>query len=245
MIDDIITILVIIIILSVIIYQLQSTSSTPTKSASIFGSSFFKKDDIEYVIVRDSKDNDNLSRIHAAEFLAPTGTIVLWPGVVEPDGWGFCNGSPIPAESELRNKLGVTNTPNLGGVAIEGATTNVETSNINSTDGSNTIQLTTNHIPLHNHSLSWGGTASGKFQPLPWDSYIRMQDYNRSTTRCQEVNDDGGDKKSAYTIGTNASDYNWDPLREISLVTATNNTGTTTTLDIRQPSIILNYIIKF
>jgi len=229
--------MIIIILVILMFIDLYRRPSIPTVSASISGNSFFKKDGIEYVVVKDS--NGNLSRIHADKFLAPTGTIVLWAGSTAPPGWGICNGSvTIPSDSDLRTLLSRTTTPNLGHYAVQGATS----TNLNSKFGANTTELNNTHIPPHTHTLTWGGTNSNKFQPLPWAAYVNME----SSEKCREVNDDGNDRKNAHGIGNNSSNLNFDGIPTVLLgTTIENNTSSTTTINIRQPSIILNYIIKF
>lgn len=71
----------------------------------------------------------------------PTGCIVMWSGSVAsiPSGWALCNGS--------------NGTPNLRDKFIVGAGNSYSPGN---TGGANTIALTINQMPVHNHNLIYG-----------------------------------------------------------------------------------------
>ncbi len=86
----------------------------------------------------------------------PTGAIMPYAGNSAPAGWALCDGAAIPtgaAGDALRTLVGGNNTPNLIDRFIVGAGT---TYNVNATGGANTVTLTTNQIPSHNH----GGSTS-------------------------------------------------------------------------------------
>lgn len=69
----------------------------------------------------------------------PTGLISMWSGLISaiPNGWALCDGN--------------NGTPNLKDRFIMGATTDLD---IGETGGENSVKLTINEMPSHNHSGS-------------------------------------------------------------------------------------------
>ncbi len=72
--------------------------------------------------------------------LIPAGAIIMWSGSTVPAGWALCDGNGTP---DLSNRF-IMGTSNLATLDDEG--------------GSNSIQLTTSHLPSHDHTTNTAGT---------------------------------------------------------------------------------------
>ncbi len=86
----------------------------------------------------------------------PTGAIMPYAGNTAPAGWVLCDGSAIPtgaAGDGLRAVIGGNSTPNLVNRFIVGAGNQYQVTNVG---GADTVALTTNQMPSHNH----GGSTS-------------------------------------------------------------------------------------
>lgn len=120
----------------------------------------------------------------------PIGTVVMWAGTIEPDGWLLCNGRDISTNSnynELSQILGVTynksdddnsivRLPDLQQCFPLGAMNDTAWGSKNyntylgSTGGEIDHTLTVNEIPQHTHQYTWGIKGSqGSGFPGPED----------------------------------------------------------------------------
>lgn len=90
-------------------------------------------------------------RLNADPF--PVGGIVMWSGSIAtiPTGWTLCNGVTVPRS----DGTGTVTPPDLRNRFIVGAGDSYA---VAATGGANTVTLTTNEIPSHNHSLSLSGS---------------------------------------------------------------------------------------
>jgi len=79
-------------------------------------------------------------------FLVPKGAIIMWSGSIDeiPEGWKLCDGK--------------NNTPNLRDRFIVGAGKSYD---VESTGGFDSVQLTTNQMPAHNHPIKDSGHNHG------------------------------------------------------------------------------------
>lgn len=90
----------------------------------------------------------------------PIGSIIMWNGSVTPSGWGLCNGNTY-------NKLNGTGTiisPDLRGkfvLSVGQGTLNFPNTTIGATGGLQTVTLTTNQMPSHDHTSNAVGTTLG------------------------------------------------------------------------------------
>lgn len=78
--------------------------------------------------------------------IVPTGAILMWSGSIAtiPSGWALCNGA--------------NGTPDLRNRFIVGAGSSY---GVGATGGADTVTLTVNQIPSHNHQMNHTGTGSG------------------------------------------------------------------------------------
>lgn len=81
---------------------------------------------------------------------APIGAIIVWSGTEEtvPEGWSICNGEN--GTLDLRDKF-------VLGAGIEHS--------VGSTGGSETVTLTVDQMPEHNHRIKYGVQDSGDIIP--------------------------------------------------------------------------------
>ena len=105
---------------------------------------------------------------------APAGSIMMWPSNTIPSGWALCNGSSYSRSeyAALFSVLGTTygaddnstfKLPDMRGLFVAGRGANGYNS-INQKGGANTVALTVNKMPKHNHdtanSVSDGNVTS-------------------------------------------------------------------------------------
>jgi len=89
------------------------------------------------------KLNQNFSELDAImRRLLPVGMITMWSGTEVPNGWALCDGT--------------NGTPDLRGRFVVGAGGSYS---VGATGGANSVTLTTNQIPAHNHSASTGNAG--------------------------------------------------------------------------------------
>lgn len=105
------------------------------------------------------------------------GEIRMFAGNFPPSGWAFCEGQPMPiSENEtLFNLIGTTyggdgqetfNLPNLASrVPMHQGTFSGQTFTIGEQGGVESVTLSTQQIPSHNHTLL--GSNTGALQQLP------------------------------------------------------------------------------
>ena len=100
--------------------------------------------------------------------ITPIGSIIMWPGTISnfPTGWAICNGQSLSAStySSLFSIIGYTyggsggtfNLPNMVDRFVVG-TGNLYS--VGNTGGSNSVTLTVNELPSHNHGVNDPGHA--------------------------------------------------------------------------------------
>ena len=93
-----------------------------------------------------------LQRVDANEIFTPTGTIVPYAGAIAPDGWHFCDGSPIPPEyTELLALLPFGTFPSFDNAIPLGKSATYPS--LGSVFGKNAFPLTLDTMPTHHHEL--------------------------------------------------------------------------------------------
>ena len=189
------------------------------------------------------KSNDN--------YVTPVGSVICFAGASAPEGWLFCDGSEVLKSDYLdlfnviQNNYGIASDstkfvlPNLQekmAIGKSGA------NNLGNHGGNQTITLTEGQMPSHSHTGTttssgthshtsnatggFGGTglafANGYDTTTSLD-YSNNQEINLKTTIALSINDSGS---HSHTF-------------------TTNTTGSGSSIDIMNPYVVLNYIIKF
>lgn len=150
----------------------------------------------------------NISSYMSRGYIIYPGTIIMWYGDLAniPEGYVLCDGNN--GTPDLRNKF------------VVGAGSDYKMGSIG---GNNSITLSVDQLPPHNHSGS--GTT----------------DVNEINPKCTRNGGDG----DGYLTGKNNSSSKCHPLRhQHQFKLTTDNTGNNTPIDIRPPFYALYFIMK-
>ncbi len=154
-------------------YQLQvPQNDTGTFSIQRVNRNNEPKTSTGFALISSADGNSN----YTYTSLVPTGTIMAYNGSTAPNGWVLCDGT--------------NGTPNLKGRFILGSGSNADlsTRTLGQTGGAETVTLTVDQIPPHNHHFS-GANSESQYK------YINNSgDIARSTNAEADTNNTGGDK---------------------------------------------------
>lgn len=165
-----------------------------------------------------------------------TGMIMPFMGSVAPSGWLLCNGALIPDNADhaaLRALVGAT-TPNLDGQGIVGAGTR----SIGSVLGNDDLELTTDQLPSHTHDKGTlrTGTTGSHTHTIYGET---MQKWGADTKQVKVLDTGSDPNHGSYTENTgSAGNHSHSIAGEIAAK------GNGASIDIRNPSIAANFIIK-
>lgn len=147
----------------------------------------------------DSIGNDLLTRI-------PKGLICMWSGTTIPTGWFLCDGTNGTPDLRDRFIVGSGSAYNIGGIG-----------------GSDSVTLTIDQMPTHNHTLEWWASA-GNYQS------------SKNHLYCKDSQGHSGTLQNNISKASAAS---------TSLITANvNNKGGGQPFDNRPPYYALAFIMK-
>jgi microcystin-dependent protein len=220
---------------------------------------------MDYIIL--TNNNQNLCVNN--KYISPVGAITCYAGANEPEGWLFCDGSEVSKEtysslfSVVGNNYGSPIDSNnfvLPNLTQKFPLGKSGSNNLGNSSGNSTITLTNEQLPSHTHTgttdasgiHSHTATDSGHNHPYV-DAYfaeanagIQNNVYGTSAATDNDNEyvyrtvDDGTPLTStAYaniTIGNSGSHTH---------TFTTNSTGSNSSINIMNPYLVLNYIIKY
>ena len=209
--------------------------------------------------------NENSNFVVNYQYISPTGTIICFAGQSVPIGWFLCDGSEI-SKSEYPNLFSVIG--NAYGTPVNSSNfvlPNLQqrmplgksnSNNLGDNGGNSNITLSTNQLPSHNHT---GTTdSSGLHNHTATDS-----GHNHSYNDAYFAENKGGGQN---IYGTSSStDYDNDYIYRTPTPTTstgyanitvssngahthtftTNTTGSGSSINIMNPYLVLNYLIKY
>lgn len=162
--------------------------------------------------------------------LIPRGTIVMWHGSSIPGGWRLCDGTEGTPDLRARFVVGVGYNRHTGDCFTLGTT-----------GGKSSIRLDTRHLPSHSHTI-----------PDPGHSHsINDPGHDHKLFKLQESSTDEDDSSLKIYRRERAGDrYTQKSTTGITIrskktgITATNNTGSNNSFDMKPPYFALYYIMK-
>lgn len=171
---------------------------------------------------------------------APAGSIMMWPSNTIPEGWHLCDGSSMSRSqyAALFAVLGTTygnndsssfKLPDMRGLYVAGRGANNYNS-LNQKGGANSVALTVDEMPKHNHSGSTEGSGSHSHT-------LSVYEKNGEHPLFGSTSDSATISRSATAKTTSSADNH---THTVSI----SDTGGNAAHENRPPYIVLNYIIK-
>lgn len=175
---------------------------------------------------------------------SPVGSIVMWPSNTIPTGWRLCDGSSLP-RAEYQELFAVLQTtygyndsssfklPDMRGLYVAGKGANSYNA-LNQKGGANTVALSVDQMPKHNHDTSTS-TSDGNVTTNDPGNHTHQVPTGSSTTGTA-----GGAQKAKNEYGPFTSGGGGAHTHTVSLKARGNGDAH----ENRPPYIVLNYIIK-
>jgi microcystin-dependent protein len=209
--------------------------------------------------------NENGNFIINQQYINPIGTIVCFAGQTVPLGWILCDGSEISKSeypdlfSVIGNTYGTpTNSsnfilPNLQQRIPLGKS---NSNNLGATGGNSTINLLTNQLPSHNHTGttdnagSHGHTATDAGHNHTYDDAYFAENTGGGTNVFGTSAGTDSDNEFIYTSPAPTTSNGYASISvssngDHSHTFTTNSTGNGDPINIMNPYLVLNYLIKY
>jgi microcystin-dependent protein len=212
----------------------------------------------------------------------PSGTIMAYAGTTAPSGWVLCSGAAISRSTNaaLFAAIGTTygagdgsttfNLPdlrgrtifgldNMGGTAANRLTTagGLSADNtLGATGGNQTVTLSTNNLPSHNHSFTGTSvtTSSNSHYHTYLDAYFAENFSGGTGGNSRYGTSAGTDSDNSFYWRTNSNTHSSSPssintsteahTHTVTAAGTIGNTGNGTAFGVVNPALVLNYIIK-
>jgi microcystin-dependent protein len=194
----------------------------------------------------------------AFEYVAPTGSIIIWSTNTPPSNWLLCNGATVSRTTyaTLFSVIGTTYgagdgsttfvLPNLMGRVPVGRDSNqTEFDTLAETSGAKTVTLAITNLPAHTHSIDHNhpevqSDSAGSHTHSYTDRGNTAETFSYSSGLGQLSLADN--TSGSYTTGSAGSHSHGVNLPNFSGTSG--STGSGTAFSIVQPYLVLNYIIK-
>lgn len=199
------------------------------------------------------------------QFVNPTGTIICFAGQLVPPGWLLCNGSEI-SKSEYPNLFSVIG--NTYGIPVNSNNfilPNLQqrmplgksnSNNLGDNGGNSNITLTTNQLPSHNHTGTTNSagvhthtaTDSGHNHSYNDAYFAENRSGGQNVYGTSSSTDNDNDyiyRTPTPTTSTGFANITVANNGEHTHTFTTDSTGSNSSINIMNPYLVLNYLIKY
>ena len=192
-------------------------------------------------------------------YINPVGSIICYAGQTNPNGWLFCDGSELLKSDypELFAVIGNTygNASNSNYFVLPNLREKVPVGNSNATNfnlgnsgGNKTVTLGVNQLPSHQHSgtTNADGVHSHSIND-PGHTHTQStinDDFNNSGGNPPSFSGDSAGSRTWNNISTNTTGITINNSGSHTHTFTTNSTGSGESINILNPYLVLNYLIK-
>lgn len=191
-------------------------------------------------------------------FVNPVGCIISYAGNTAPPGWLICNGSEISKNtystlfSIIGNNYGISQNSNnfvLPNLMNKFSLGKSETNNLGDIGGNENITLSENQLPSHSHTgtTTTNGSHTHSIND-PGHTHTQTtinDDFNNSGNNPPGFQADSAGSMTWYNINNSTTGISINENGSHNHTFTTNMTGLGSSINIINPYIVLNYIIKY
>jgi len=180
----------------------------------------------------------------------PTGTILIYSLITLPSGYLTCDGSAISRSIylDLYNVIGTKygfgdgittfNLPNFSNRAP------VQGNSLAETGGSNSITIQTTNLPEHTHNPTFSADThkhelNYEYQEQTYDSFYYLQNLTTGGDNDSDIQNGIDPAAEVLSLPATTSEA------RLTIENSTNSYGPSTSINIQNSQISLNYIIKY